>query len=283
MSLPPFHVHLDALAIVAVLEGAYLWAVRRVGPRTVPGEQPVSRRQLAWFSCGAVTILMAASWPIHDLGERYLLSAHMVQHTLIALVAPPMLLMGMPAWLLRRLLAPRPVRALVAQLTRPLIALVLFNTVIVVTHWPLVMDQMLVHHPWHFVGHLVLFTTATLMWWPVISPLPEFPTLSYPGRMLYLFLQSIVPTVPASFLTFGSQPLYSFYVSAPRIWGWSVITDQTLSGLIMKLLGGAILWGVITVIFFKWFRVEQHGDWDELQWRDVERQIQTEMMKRNAG
>jgi putative membrane protein len=189
-------------------------------------------------------------------------------------------LLGTPAWLLRRLVSPRPVRAVVSRLTRPFIALVLFNTVIVVTHWPLVMNQLLIHHPWHFVGHLVLFTSATLMWWPAISPLPDMPTLSYPGRMLYLFLQSIVPTVPASFLTFGTQPLYSFYVSAPRIWGVSVLTDQTVSGLIMKIVGGAILWAVIAVIFFKWYRVEQHGGWDELRWRDVEREIQAEMGRR---
>jgi putative membrane protein len=281
MALPPFHVHLDALAVAATLEGAYLWAVLRLGPHEAPaGEPAVSRRQLWWFSSGVLAILVASSWPLHDLAEGYLLSIHMVQHTLIALVAPPMLLLGMPAWLLRRLLSPRFVGAVVAQLTRPFIALVLFNTVIVVTHWPVVMNEMLVHHPLHLVGHVVLFGSALIMWWPVVSPLPELPTLSYPGRMLYLFLQSIVPTVPASFLTFGSQPLYSFYVGAPRIWGWSVITDQTLSGLIMKLVGGAILWGVITVLFFKWFRVEQQGDWDELRWRDVERDIRTELSRR---
>src|SRR2546427_11034258 len=216
MTLPPWHLHPEVLAVGLVREGAYLWALARLGPSAVPpDEPPASRRQVIWFSSGVLVILAASLWPVHDLSERYLLSAHMVQHTLISLVAPPMLLLGMPAWLLRRLVAPRPVRAMVAQLTRPFIAFVLFNTAIVVTHWPLVMNEMLLHHPWHFVGHLVLFTPATLMWWPAISPLPELPTLSYPGRMLYLFLQSILPTVPASFLTFGSQPLYSFYVSVP--------------------------------------------------------------------
>ena len=106
------------------------------------------------------------------------------------------------------------------------------------------------------------------------------PTLSYPGRMVYLFLQSIVPTVPASFLTFGTQPLYSFYATAPRIWGVSVLTDQTVAGLIMKLLGGAILWTVLAVVFFKWFFVEQQPGWDELKWRDVERDVRSELSKR---
>lgn len=281
MTLPPWHLHPDVLAIGLILEGAYLWALARLGPDAVPpGEPPASRRQVVWFSSGVLVILAASMWPLHDLAERYLLSAHMVQHTLISLIAPPMLLLGMPSWLLRRILAPRPIRAVVRQLTRPFIALVVFNTVIVLTHWPAVMNVMLRHHPLHLVGHLALFLSATAMWWPVVSPLPEMPTLSYPGRMLYLFLQSIVPTVPASFLTFGSQPLYSFYATAPRIWGISTLTDQTVAGLIMKLLGGAILWTVIAVIFFKWYFVEQQPGWDELKWRDVEREVRSGMSKR---
>jgi putative membrane protein len=278
--LPPFNLHLDVLSVVLVLEGAYLWAVLRFGPRALPpGEPAVSRRQLVWFTTGALVILVASEWPIHDLSEHYLFSVHMVQHTLISLVAPPMLLLGMPAWLLRRIIRPRPVHAVLRQLTRPLIALVLFNGVIVVTHWPLVVNGMLQHHALHLVGHVALFGTATLMWWPVVSPLPEMPTLSYPGRMLYLFLQSIVPTVPASFLTFGSKPLYSFYAHAPRIWELSALTDQRIAGLVMKLVGGFILWSVIAVLFFKWYTVEQREGWDELQWRDVEKQIRTEMSR----
>ncbi len=281
MHLPPFHVHLDVIALALSLEGAYLWALRRWGPESVPaGEQPASGRQVAWYTSGVLVLLVASEWPIHDLAERYLLSVHMVQHLLISLAAPPMLLLGMPHWLLRKLLKPRAVFAVARQLTRPFIAMVIFNVVIVVTHWPLIMNFMLEHHPFHFVGHAVLFSSATLMWWPVISPLPEMPTLSYPGRMLYLFLQSIVPTVPASFLTFGSSPLYAFYTHVPRIWGWSALTDQTIAGLTMKLAGGAILWTGIAVVFFKWFQVEERGGWDELRWRDVERDIRSEMTRR---
>jgi putative membrane protein len=278
--LPPFNLHLDVLSVVLVLEGTYLWAVLRLGPRVLPpGEVPVSRRQLTWFTAGALSILVASEWPIHDLSEHYLFSVHMVQHTLISLVAPPMLLLGMPAWLLRRIIAPPVAHRVLRQLTRPLIALVLFNGTIVITHWPLVVNGMLEHHALHLLGHVALFATATLMWWPVVSPLPEMPTLSYPGRMLYLFLQSIVPTVPASFLTFGSSPLYSFYEHAPRIWGLSALTDQRIAGLTMKLVGGLILWTVIAVLFFKWYTLEQREDWDELQWRDVERDIRSGMSR----
>jgi putative membrane protein len=282
MPLPPFHLHPEVLLLMLVLEGSYLWALRRLGPRHAPeGEPPASRRQMLWYTFGVATLLIASEWPIHDLSERYLFSVHMFQHLLISLVAPPLLLLGLPTWLLRLMLRPRPLNWLVRNLARPLIALVIFNAVIVVTHWPPVVNAMLEHHPLHFAGHVVLFGSATLMWWPVISPLPEMPGLSYPGRMLYLFLQSIVPTVPASFLTFGSTPLYHFYTTVPRIWGISVLSDQRIAGLAMKLLGGALLWTVIAVVFFRWYVLERDSDgWDALKWRDVEHDIRSEMAKR---
>jgi putative membrane protein len=279
--VPPFHVHLDVIVLAAFLEAAYLWALARLRPASLPpGEPSASRRQVAWYTCGVATLAVATAWPMHDLAEGYLLSVHMVQHLLISLVVPPMLLLGLPPWLLRWLLSPAPLRWVVGHLARPFVAFVLFNFVIVVTHWPVLVDLMLRHHALHFVGHAALFGSAALMWWPVIDPLPEMPGLSHPGRMLYLFLQSIVPTVPASFLTFGSAPMYQFYAQVPRIWGLSALTDQTIAGLIMKLVGGFILWAVIAVTFFRWFREEQATGWDALKFRDVEREIRTELTRR---
>ena len=281
MTLPPFHIHADTLLVALGLEGAYLWAVARSGPRHVaPGERPASRWQVASFTSAVAALLVATSWPVHDLAERYLFSIHMVQHTIISLVVPPLLLLGMPAWLLRVVLRSPALAWAVRRLARPFVALVLFNLVIVVTHWPLVVDLTLRHHLAHLAAHVILFGSATLMWWPAISPLPEMPGLSYPGRMLYLFLQSVVPTVPASFLTFGSAPFYPFYVAAPRIWGISALTDQLVAGLIMKLAGGFILWTGIAVIFFKWFTVEQTEGWDELAVGKVDREIRAELTKR---
>ena len=78
-----------------------------------------------------------------------------------------------------------------------------------------------------------------------------------PGQMLYLFVQSLAPTIPASFLTFGEHLLYPVYATFPRIWGIGALTDQLIAGLIMKLVGGAILWVFITAIFFRWYREER--------------------------
>jgi putative membrane protein len=115
------------------------------------------------------------------------------------------------------------------------------------------------------------------MWWPVLSPLPEMPPLPAPGQMLYLFFQSLAPTIPASFLTFGQHPLYPIYETFPRIWGIGPMADQLMAGLIMKLVGGMILWVVIGVVFFRWYAREQRSDLDSLQYRNVDREIQTEL------
>jgi putative membrane protein len=210
-----------------------------------------------------------------ELADHYLFTAHMVQHMIIAFVAPPLLLLGMPVWLLRRLLTPRPLFKTVRAATKPVTAFLAFNGMIVLLHWPALMNETLRSEPVHFAVHLGVLLTALMMWWPVIDPLPELSRLSDPAKMFYLFLQSIIPTVPASFLTFASRPIYTFYRSVPRLWGISVVTDQRIAGLIMKIGGGFLLWGVITVMFFRWHAREEAGNVvEQVSWEDFERELQ---------
>jgi putative membrane protein len=279
VALPPWHLHPDVWVLFAAIEAGYLAAVRRHRQER-GGDDPEWRRRATFFSFGVLVLWVGADWPIHDLAERYLYSAHMVQHLLFTLVAPPLLLAGMPPWLLRLLLRPRPVQRAFGFFTRPLVAFIVFNGVLLFTHWPAVVDASVRSEGLHFGLHVVLVLSALAMWWPVMSPMPEIPPLSPPGQMLYLFLQSLAPTIPASFLTLGSSLLYPVYGTFPRIWGISAHSDQLVAGLIMKLAGGAILWGFITVIFFRWHDREQQTGWDPLQLRQVEREVTSELSKR---
>ncbi len=269
-----WHPHPEVWVLVAALLGVYFWALRVLGPGHVePVEFAATRRQKTLFVLGCGAILIAADWPVHDLAERYLYSVHMVQHMLLTFAAVPLLMLGTPAWLWRLILRPRGLLIAARFLTRPLIALVIFNGVLVFTHWPAMVTASVEHEPVHFGLHLLLFLSAMVMWTPVLSPIIELPRLTYPGRMLYLFLQSLVPTVPASFLTFGDRPLYHVYEAFPRLWGISAHTDQLVAGLVMKIVGGAILWTVIAVMFFRWFALEQREGVDVLEWRDVDHQL----------
>ena len=271
-----WHAHPDVWALVAVLAGGYWLALTRLGPaRVAPGMAVATRRQVVCFALGVGALWLHADYPIHDIGENYLFSVHMFQHIGFTLVAAPLLLLGLPVWLVRWLVAPRAVHLLVSKAARPLPAAVVFNLVVVLTHWPLVMQASLNYHPVHVVIHTVLFTAALLMWFPVVNRVPELPTMGYPTRMVYLFLQSVVPTVPASFLTFGSTVMYRFYAEAPRQWSFSAIDDQQLAGALMKIYAGFLLWMVIAAMFFRWYSAEQHQDRspDVLTWDDVEREL----------
>lgn len=269
-----WHAHPDVWLLIAVLLGGYVWALRHLGPRhTAPGQPAATRLQKVCWVTGVLTVWVAADWPVHDLSEKYLYSVHMTQHLLITLVAPPLLLLGTPAWLARALLRPPALYRAVRWLARPFPALLLFNGLVVVTHWPTFVDATLGSELLHFTIHAALFVSALLMWAPVTAPLPELRPLTPPAQMLYLFLQSIVPTVPASFLVFAEKPMYKFYATVPRLWNLSAAEDQRVAGLLMKIGGGLLLWVIIAVLFFKWHAAEEENDREARHWRDLEREI----------
>lgn len=270
-----WHAHPDVWTLVIVLGGLYWIAVSRLGPsRAARGEPVVTRRQVTYFGLGLAALWLHSDWPVHDIGEHYLFSVHMFQHIGLTLIAAPLLLMGLPGWLVRFLLRPRPLRYGFSRIARPLPAAVLFNTVIVLSHWPVVVNGSLENHGVHFAVHVVLFTSALIMWFPVVNRLPELPTMTYPSRMLYVFLQSVIPTVPASFLTFGDGVLYRFYAEVPRPFPMSAIEDQQVAGALMKVYAGALLWGVIVSMFFRWYAKEERDKADDvLRWEDVDAEL----------
>ena len=294
-AFPHWHMHLDGWLLIGLVEVLYLVALARErGRRGAGDEPPATRRQVLSFTAGVAVLWLASNWPIHDLAEGYLYSVHMVQHLLFTLVAAALLLLGTPAWLGRRLLgltgATASTRRLsfVRGLSRPIVGLFQFNLVLVLSHWPAVVEATVRWHPLHFVAHAVLLISAVLMWMPVLSPLREVPRASAPMQMLYLFLQTVVPTVPASFLTFGAKPLYRIYETFPRLGDISPLTDQQVAGLIMKIGAGFYLWAVIAGIFFRWYSSEERSggepagspelspddnDDDVLLWEDVEAEL----------
>jgi putative membrane protein len=257
----PFHVHPDVIVVTLLIATFFWWAFTRLGPRVAePGETVVSYRNVRWAVIGVALVFVFSYWPIHDIAEDYLFLAHMIQHTVFTMLAPACLLMAAPPWLWRWAIAARPWSRLIRVLTKPFIALLVFNTVIAVTHFPQIVNLSVRNELFHFGIHSLLFVTATLMWIPVINHTPYLPTLRMPTRMVYLFAQSIVPTVPASFLTFSETPLYDKYERAARlIPGLNPVEDQQVAAAIMKLGAGSYLWLIIGVLFIVWWRDSQAG------------------------
>jgi len=273
-----WHLHPESVVMAGLLMVLYWLGARWAAEGQSPPPRP-TRAQVICYSFGVLTLYVGASSPLHDLSERYLFSAHMVQHTLFSLVAPPLILLGTPGWMLRPLLLKsRLFYRFMYEITRPFAAFAIFNLVILVTHLPPVVNLTLTVHWTHFVAHVFLVGTALIMWMPVLSPLPELPRIGPFAQMVYLFVQSFVPGVIASFLAFANNVVYEFYANAPkRMWGISAVNDQRIAGVFMKLIGAAILWGFMAVIFFRWFGEEdraQRAESDAVQWDEVEKELE---------
>ena len=150
--------------------------------------------------------------------------------------------------------------------------------VTLMTHAPFLVNAATEHAGLHYGVHTVLVTVALLFWIPVCGPFPEL-RISLPGQMIYLFVQSLVPTVPGGWMVFADKAIYSHYDIPQRLWGISVVSDQQAAGAIMKLVGGTYLWVIITMLFFRWARIHEQAsargyvpsEREVLTWDQVER------------
>jgi putative membrane protein len=238
-------IHPSTVIGIAALAAIYVWAARK------PGQAP-SRAQRIFFFSGLLLMFASLNGPIHDLSDDYLFSAHMVQHLLLTLAVPPLLLAGVPGSMLRPLLSRPAIAPGVRFFTRAPICFVVFTIVIAMWHLPPFYNAAMANHNLHILEHLMFMGAAVLMWWPLMSQLPEFPRLAYPGQMLYSFLMSIPMSIVAVYIAMADHVLYPAYSGAPRVLPLSPLEDQLLGALIMWIPGGIIFIIIMTVVFFKW-------------------------------
>lgn len=245
--------HPEVWVLVGFLTIAYIYMVRVIGPKAVPPGQPaVTRFNIGCFVGAMVMLWIASDWPMHDIGEEYLYSAHMLQHMMLSYFLPPLVLMATPQWLLRVLIGDGRLYRVFAFMCRPVFAAVAFNTIVIITHIPGVVNASVDSGPLHYTLHFAVVMFSLLMWMPVVGPFPELQISSI-GKCVYLFVQSLVPTIPAAWLTFAEGPVYRSYDQPVRVWGMTLIHDQQLAGAIMKTGGSIYLWGIIIFLFFNRF------------------------------
>jgi len=216
------------------------------------------------FTAALAVVLLAAS-PLLDELSHALLQAHMTQHLMLMLVAPPLLWMGAPvAPLLLGL--PRPLRRVVARwlgtpalrrLARVLAHPVLGWTAFVIAFWawhvPALYDLALRSDAWHHVEHASFFATALLFWRPVILPWPSRASWPRWAMIPYLVLAEFQNTTLAAILTFSDRVIYPAYEYVPRPWGLSALEDQSIAGAIMWVPGSIafllpLLWVILTAV-----------------------------------
>lgn len=247
-----FQPHPEVWLLVTAVIAGYFYAVRVIGPRVVGSGSTITRRQGISFVAGVLILWGASDWPIHDISEEYLYSAHMLQHMMLSYFMPPLMLLATPTWLFRAVVGDGNGRRVIRFLSKPIVAGLLFNVVVITTHIPDLVNRSLSNGLLHYSLHVLLVVAALFMWMPICGPDRSYQ-ISYGGKMVYLFLMSVVPTVPAAWLAFAENAVYKHYDIPVRVFGWSVITDQQLAGAAMKSGGSIYLWSIIIFIFFRRF------------------------------
>ena len=245
LDLRQISIHWSTVIGLAALGALYWWRARNVAARP-------STIQRVSFAAGLFVIFASLNGPLHDLSDYYLFSAHMVQHLVLTLVAAPLLIYGVTGEMLRPMIRTRSVSSAASFFTRPMVCFALFNVVIAFWHLPFAYNAALANHGIHIVQHLTLLAAAVLMWWPLLSPLPELPRLSYPGQMLYCFLMVIPMSVIAIYIALADRLMYPGYAAAPRLWGITPLEDQHIGGLVMWIPGGLFFYVVMSIVFFRW-------------------------------
>ncbi|MEX2542718.1 MAG: cytochrome c oxidase assembly protein [Trueperaceae bacterium] len=210
------------------------------------------RRQALMFSAGLLVAFLTEASPLHELSDRYLLSAHMVQHLLLSYVVAPLLLAGTPGWMARPLVANRIVLPAFRALVHPLTAFAVFSLAISLWHLPMVYEAALGNPVIHHLQHLIFLALALIVWWPLMSPLAELPRLGFGQQVFYLVALPLGQFFVAAILTFAPEAFYQTYQEAPRILPMSPAADQQLGGVVMKIVS-FIAFGVpLVVAFLRW-------------------------------
>jgi len=261
----------DAGPTIAIMVVALLYAagVRRVWHR-VGRDRGVRRAQAAWFAGGIAVLAVALVSPLDRMGEE-LFAAHMTQHMLLAIVAPPLLMLGAPElallWLLpasaRRRLARAVNRTTLLRrawlaATAPAVAWLVHAVAIWSWHLPRLYTLALRSDAAHAAEHLSFVGTGALVWWAIVHPRGQRRT-AYAVGILTLFATATQTGILGALLTLTHRVWIPAQSAGAAAWGLTPIEDQQLAGLIMWVPGGLLYVVAMAALFLAWIESPSHA------------------------
>ncbi len=249
------HWHNEPFLVGGVVLLGWLWAIA-AGPlrdRLAPPGEPFPRARAWQFYSSLVIFYISVGSPLDQIGERFLFSAHMLQHQLLIYPAAFLFLRGLPYWMIDPWLAPRGGNRAVRWLLSPLMCGAIYTVVMSVWHAPSLYDLALQDKLVHVAEHLMFFGAALFYWWPIVSPSRAMPPVKYATQMIYVFCVLIGMTPLFAYITFSEDILYPTYEYAPRLFAsFSSMDDQLLAGVGMKIVGMTVALATFGVSFYHW-------------------------------
>lgn len=242
--------------------------------------EPLTKRQGVYFTLSIILLYFIKGSPI-DLMGHLMFYAHMIQMAVLYLVIPQLMIIGIPNWIWRTLFSIKPIKTAFLFFTKPLIALIVFNGMFSFYHIPLIFDVIKVDMWLHGAYTGILFLMAIFMWWPIVNKLEEHQTLNGLKKVGYIFADGILLTPACALIIFADYPMYETF-SDPNAWAqalalcvpsstlaglnlsgpemfsnMSLVHDQQLGGVIMKIIQEVVYGYMLALIFFSWYRKEQ--------------------------
>lgn len=256
------HWHNEPILVGGLVLLGWIWAIL-AGPlraRLAPGV-PFPRGRAVRFYAALVIFYLAVGSPLDQIGERFLFSAHMLQHYILIYVVPVLFLPGVPGWMIDPLLDRPALRRVLRVFLHPGACLVIFTLVLSLWHMPYLYEWALENKVVHVIEHLMFFAVALFYWWPMLSPSRRFPPISHAGQMLYFFFGVITMTPLFAYITFSHDILYPTYEYAPRLFAtFSAADDQLLAGTSMQLLGVIVSMTAFGIAFYHWYEAGRVRD-----------------------
>lgn len=236
---------------LAVLFGGHVWMARRA--------PDAGRKHTLYFLAGLLVLWVALETPIDTLSDSYLDSVHMLQHVLLAFVAPPFLLLGLsPSMAGRIVRIPG-----VGQLLEPVPALAIASVVMIVWHVPTLYDATLRSEGLHVFEHVTFIASGVFLYWPIVDSTSSRARwrMSPGAKLVYMLLATLPQDGVALALIFSREPFYEFYTHVPRLVpGLTALIDQTIAGAVLMIFGKVTLAIAALVVFFRWFGAERADD-----------------------
>lgn len=248
------HLHwnfaLPVLLPVALYVAIYFWRFRQA--RREAGGRGAGPKQALAFGASVLVVLVAVASPIDGLGEDYLFSAHMVQHILLGDIAPLLLLLSLSRVIMRP--ATRRFHAIerrMGHFAHPTTFIVAWLALVYFWHIPTLYNGALEQPVAHGLEHATFFTAGTLLWWPLIQPVPMRHRLTGMQGLLYVFAAKATLGVLGLYLTWSRSAAFDYYNDVPRIWGLTPVSDQNVGGAIMMVEQALLLLFVFFVLFVR--------------------------------
>jgi putative membrane protein len=238
----------SAIGIFALV-ALYVFAARKLRRR------PTQRQ--VFFFCMFVVVMLVTFGPLDELADDRSFWAHMLEHSFQSWVIPPLFLLSVPDWMFRPVLMHKWVEPIARFFSNPVVAFLTFTVVYVVVHDPPIFDLMTYNESFHIAVHIFFMVSGTILFWPLLSPMPEFPRLSYPAQILYLFLLMVPMTAVAAPITLADSVTYRWYSAGPHPFGLEAHQDQVIGGILMWVADSFYLMLITTLIFFRWARDDE--------------------------